>query len=87
MWKVPATGADVAPERAQLLTQETGIEAEESADRKTIYFYRPNGQNLGQLYAVPASGGAAVKVMDENRIARLVGSWAQGDLLCRDPTW
>ena len=64
MWKVPANAADTTAEQARLLTQEEGFEPEESSDGKTIYFYRLTGQNLGELYSVPAAGGAATKVLD-----------------------
>jgi Tol biopolymer transport system component len=75
MWKVPATASDVPPDRALLLTAEMGFEPIESTSGSLIYFFRPSQPNVGELFSVPAAGGAATKVMDA-RVSH--GWWALG---------
>jgi hypothetical protein len=74
MWKVPATASDSTPDRAIMLTSENGFEPTESTSG-LIYFFRPTGGNLGELFSVTAGGGAATRVMDA-RVSH--GWWALG---------
>lgn len=68
LWKLPAVGGT-----PQAVTSDDGIVGDESPDGKWLYFAR--GDEANGIWRVPASGGEAVRILDQP-MAGYWGYWA-----------